>query len=54
MKLFYNAKFYSMRKEEEFFSALLIDKGKIKEIFKNIPDFKNVEKIDLKKSFVYP
>ncbi|MCK4312196.1 MAG: amidohydrolase, partial [Candidatus Cloacimonetes bacterium] len=37
-----------------FFSALLIDKGKIKEIFKNIPDLKNVEKIDLKESFVYP
>ena len=54
MKLLYNAKFYSMRREEEFFSALLIDEGKIKETFKNIPDLKNVEKIDLKNSFVYP
>ncbi len=54
MKLLYNAKFYSMRKEEEFFSALLIDNGKIKETFKKIPDLKNVEKIDLKESFVYP
>ena len=54
MKLLYNAKFYSMRNEGEFFSAALIDNDKIKDTFTDIPDLKNVKKIDLNNSYVYP
>ncbi|RKX77823.1 MAG: hypothetical protein DRP87_08070 [Spirochaetes bacterium] len=32
--LFYNARFYSMRKEGEFFDAILVEDGKIKEVLK--------------------
>ena len=54
MKLFYNATFFSMNKEGETFSAVLVDREKIIETFKTVPDLATVEKIDLKKSFVYP
>ena len=54
MKLFHNAKFYSMRKEGEFSSAILIKNDKIIETFKKTPELQNVEKIDLQNSFVYP
>ena len=55
MKLFYNAKFYSMHKEGEFFSALLVDDfGNIKETFQAKPEIRNVEKIDLNGAFTYP
>ncbi len=55
MKLFYNAKFYSMCKEGESFSALLVDEfGNIKETFQTEPDISNVEKIDLNGAFTYP
>jgi predicted amidohydrolase YtcJ len=54
MKLFYNAKFYSMKHENDFFAAVLVDNGIIKEIFNTIPELANVEKIDLQGSFVYP
>ncbi|MBT7469416.1 MAG: amidohydrolase, partial [Candidatus Cloacimonetes bacterium] len=54
MKLFYNAKFYSMRKKGEYFSAILTENGKIIETFTKTPKRENVEKIDLQDSFVYP
>ena len=55
MKLFYNAKFYSMHKGGEFFSALLVDDfGNIKETFQAEPEIRNVEKIDLNGAFTYP
>jgi predicted amidohydrolase YtcJ len=54
MKLFYNAKFYSMRKEGEIFSAILTENGKIIETFCETPKLANIEKIDLQNSFVYP
>jgi len=43
-----------MRKESEFFSAILVEDNKIVDTFKEIPDLKNVEKIGLQNSFVYP
>ncbi|MBC8385427.1 MAG: amidohydrolase [Candidatus Cloacimonetes bacterium] len=54
MKLFYNAKFYSMRKENEFYTAILIENDKIIETFKKTPELQNIEKIDLGNGFVYP
>lgn len=55
MKLFYNAKFYSIRKEGESFSALLVDEfGNIKETFQTEPEISDVEKIDLNGAFTYP
>ncbi|MDO9576716.1 MAG: amidohydrolase family protein [Candidatus Cloacimonadales bacterium] len=55
MKLLYNAKFYSIRKEGEYFVALLSDdNGLIKEIYQQKPNLKNVEEIDLNGAFVYP
>ena len=55
MKLFYNAKFYSIHKGGEFFSALLVDDfGNIKETFQADPEIRNVEKIDLNGTFTYP
>ena len=54
MKLFHNAKFYSMRKDGEFFSAVLVNNEKIVETFNKTPELQNVEYIDLHESFVYP
>ena len=54
MKLFYNARFYSMKQENDSFAAALVDNGIIKETFLTEPDISNVEKIDLRDSFVYP
>lgn len=54
MKLFYNARFYSMRYENDSFAAALVDNGIIKEIFITTPELVGIEKIDLQGSFVYP
>ena len=55
MKLFYNAQFHTIKEEGDFVSAMLVDnKGYIKETFIQSPEIENVEKIDLKGSFVYP
>ena len=54
MKLFYNARFYSMKHENDFFAATLVDNGIIKEVFNTIPELTDVEKIDMQGSFVYP
>ncbi len=54
MKLFYNAKFYSMKHENDSFAAALVDNGIIKEIFITTPELVGIEKIDLQGSFVYP
>ncbi len=55
MKLFYNARFYSIRKEGESFSAILVDdSGLIKETYQHKPQLANVEEVDLNGSFVYP
>lgn len=43
-----------MDKEGEFFSAVLVNNGTILETLKNTPEFKDIEKIDLENSFVYP
>jgi len=55
MKLLHNARFYSMKREEDFFSALLTDDdGRIIELFKKVPVIENAESVDLKGAFVYP
>jgi hypothetical protein len=55
MKLFFNAKFYTMRNEGDFFAAALVNEnGVIKQVFPQNPDFTNVEKIDLQGAYVYP
>ena len=55
MKLFYNAQFHTIKEEEDIVSAVLVDdKGYIKETFIQTPEIENIEKIDLKKDFVYP
>ncbi len=54
MKLFYNAKFYSMKHENDSFTAVLVDNGIIEKIFNTIPELAGIEKIDLQGSFIYP
>ncbi|MFO7897266.1 MAG: amidohydrolase [Candidatus Cloacimonadales bacterium] len=53
-KLFYNAKIYTMRQEEEYFSAMLVAGEKIEKLFTTIPHYLKAEKIDLQGAFVYP
>jgi len=53
-KLFYNAKIYTMRTEGESFSALLVDGEKIEQLFTEVPENIEAEKIDLQGTFVYP
>ena len=48
MKLLYNARFYSMRLEGEFYSAILIDNnGMIIDTYKKVPILDDVDLIDL-------
>ncbi|MCF7794565.1 MAG: amidohydrolase [Candidatus Cloacimonetes bacterium] len=55
MKLFTNAKFYSIRKENESFLHVLVDDfGKIVETYQQKPRNQKYEEIDLERSFVYP
>ena len=54
MKLFYNAKFYSMNKEGEYYQAVLTENGLIKDTFEKVPIIPGAEKIDLNNTFVYP
>ncbi|HPR17211.1 MAG TPA: amidohydrolase family protein, partial [Candidatus Cloacimonadota bacterium] len=55
MKLFYNAVFYSIRKEGEKFGAILVDdNGTIKETYQQKPQISGVQEIDLQGAFVYP
>lgn len=54
MKLYFNAKFYSMDREDNVYQAVLVNNGVIEECFKNVPDLSNVEKIDLQAATVFP
>lgn len=54
MKLYHNAKFYSMDEQENVYQAVLVNDGIIKECFKFIPELADVEKIDLKGATVFP
>lgn len=54
MKLYYNAKFYSMDEEENIYQAILVNEGIIKECYKTVPELTNVEKIDLAGATVFP
>lgn len=54
MKLFYNAKFYTMDREGEYYSAVLTQNGIIKDIFNEVPEIPGAEKINLKGAYVYP
>ena len=54
MKLYYNAKFYSMDAEDNIYQAILVDDQTIKECFKTLPKIGDVEKIDLKGAVVFP
>lgn len=55
MKLFFNAQFYTMKKEDDITSAILVDdKGIIVDTFSHTPEIENAQKIDLQGNFVYP
>ena len=54
MKLFYNAKFYSMNEEGEYYRAVLTENGLIKDTFEKVPIIPGAEKIDLDNALVYP
>jgi predicted amidohydrolase YtcJ len=51
--LFTNATIYSMRFENESYKSLLVEDGRIIDVFQNIPTV-TAEIIDLKGAFVYP
>jgi hypothetical protein len=55
MKLFTNARFYTLRNENEYFSHLLVDDcGLIIDTFHTKPEQLKCETIDLRGNFVYP
>ena len=54
MKLYHNAKFYSMVIEGDYFSAVLVENGLIKECFSKKPQLLNVEEIDLDGATIFP
>jgi predicted amidohydrolase YtcJ len=51
--LFTNATFYSMRFENESYKSLLVDDGKIIDVFQSTPTM-SAEYVDLQGAFVYP
>ena len=53
-RLLKNAKFYTLKNQKDYYNALLIENGIIKQTYKKEPDFKNIKKIDLGSSYVYP
>jgi predicted amidohydrolase YtcJ len=53
-QLLYNATFYTMLQENDFYDSMLIEDGIIKQLFSGKPDIAGVEEIDLKGAFVYP
>jgi len=54
MKLLFNAKFYTMKSENNFIKAILIHNDRIIDIFSKTPDVINAEKIDMKGAFILP
>ncbi|MCD4817591.1 MAG: amidohydrolase [Candidatus Cloacimonetes bacterium] len=54
MKLLYNAKFYTMKREKGFVKAVLINNDKIVDTFEDVPVISGVENIDLNGAFVLP
>lgn len=54
MKLFYNAKFYSLENQKSVYEAILTNQGKILETYSKKPVLSDVEEIDLNGCFVYP
>ncbi len=54
MKLFHNATFYSMENEETIYNAILVEKDKIIDVYKDKPSLDHIENIDMKGRFVYP
>lgn len=55
MKLFYNARFLTMKREGDLVTSVLVDDtGIIKEVYLNTPKINNIEKIDLNGKSVYP
>lgn len=53
-KLLSNARFYTMLQEGEYYDSILLEDGKILQLFKSKPTLKDVAEIDLQKSYVYP
>jgi predicted amidohydrolase YtcJ len=54
MKLYYNAKFYSMDSTKQIYQAILVEDGRIKECFASKPKISSPEYIDLKGATVFP
>ncbi len=54
MKLYYNAKFFSMDEEGNVYQAILINKDTIQECYFDTPKLDGVEKIDLEGASVFP
>lgn len=52
--LFFNAKIYSMKSEDSVFEAMLVENEKVKQLFLQTPNLKNIQKIDLEGKYVYP
>lgn len=54
MKIYHNAKFYSMDSQNNIYQAILVKDKKIKECFKKTPEKSGIEMIDLKGATVFP
>ncbi len=54
MKLYYNAKFYSMDYDNSIYKAVLVNEGLIEDCFTSIPIIPGAEKIDLHGATVFP
>ncbi|MDY6915289.1 MAG: amidohydrolase [Candidatus Cloacimonadota bacterium] len=52
--LFFNAKIYSMKSKDSVFEAMLVENEKVKQLFLQTPNLKNIQKIDLEDKYVYP
>ena len=53
-KLLYNARFYTMLKENEYYDSILLEDSKILELFKSKPVLEGIKEVDLQNTFVYP
>lgn len=54
MKLFHNARFYSLNASNDVYEAVLVEDGVVKSCLKETPQIADVEKIDLQGCVVFP
>jgi predicted amidohydrolase YtcJ len=53
-KLFHNAAFHQMNSDNSIAKAILVERGRIQEVFQSSPSLPDYESIDLQGAFVYP